>query len=56
MGKSKELSQDLRSLIVAKHTDNIDYRRISVLLNVPVSNVGAITRKWKEHNFIINWP
>ncbi len=26
MGKSKELSQDLRSLIVAKHTDGIGYR------------------------------
>ncbi len=56
MGKIKELSQDLRNLIVAKHTDGIGYRRISTLLNVPVSTVGAIIRKWKEHNFTINQP
>ena len=37
MGKSKVLSQDLRNLIVAKHTDGIGYRTISKLLNVPVS-------------------
>ena len=45
MGKSKELAQDLRNLNVAKHTDCIGCRRISKLLNVPVSTVGAITRK-----------
>ncbi len=55
-GKSKELSQDIRNIIVAKHTDGIGYRRISILLNVPVSTVGAIIRKWKEHNFTINRP
>lgn len=32
------------------------YRRISKLLNVPVSTVGAIIRKWKEHDFTINRP
>ncbi len=58
MGKSKALSQDLCNLIVAKHTDGIGYRRISILLNVPVSTVGAIIRKWKEPHFTINrpWP
>ncbi len=58
MGKSKELSQDLRNLIFAKHTDDIGYRRISILLNVPVSTGGAIIQKWKEHNFTISrpWP
>ncbi|XP_075048475.1 uncharacterized protein LOC142108590 isoform X2 [Mixophyes fleayi] len=54
--KSKELSQDLRYLIVTKHTDGIGYRRISKLLNVPVSTVGAIIRKWKQHHFTINRP
>ncbi len=55
-GKSKELSQNLRNVIVAKHTDGIGYRRISILLNVPMCTVGAIIRKWKEHHFTINWP
>ncbi|XP_035388606.1 regulator of G-protein signaling 7a isoform X2 [Electrophorus electricus] len=56
MGKICELSQDLCNLIVAKHTDGIGYRRISKLLKVLVSTVGAIIRKWKEHHFTINWP
>ncbi|XP_072279516.1 uncharacterized protein [Pyxicephalus adspersus] len=56
MGKSKELPQDLHKLIVAKHTDGIGYRRISQLLNVPVSTIGAIIRKWKEHHFTLNRP
>uniref|UniRef100_A0A3B3HFA0 Transposase Tc1-like domain-containing protein n=1 Tax=Oryzias latipes TaxID=8090 RepID=A0A3B3HFA0_ORYLA len=56
MGKSKELSKDLRNLIVAKHTEGIGYRRIPKLLKVPVSTIGAIIRKWKEHGITINLP
>ncbi|XP_077112429.1 farnesyl pyrophosphate synthase-like [Ranitomeya variabilis] len=56
MGKTSELSQDLRKLIVAKHTDGIGYKKISKLLKVSVSTVGAIIRKWKEHHFTINRP
>ncbi|XP_046698688.1 uncharacterized protein LOC124381267 [Silurus meridionalis] len=55
MGKSKELSQDLRNRIIEMHNVN-GYRRISRMLNVPVSTVGAIIRKWKEHQFTINRP
>ena len=54
MGKSKEISQDLHNLIVAKHIDGIGYRRISKLLNPPVSTTGAIIHKWKQHHSIIN--
>jgi len=54
MVKSKELYQDLRNLIVAKQNDGIGYRRISKLLNVPVSTVGAIIWKWKDNHFTIN--
>lgn len=53
MGKSKEPSQDLHNLVVAKPTDDIGYRKISKLQNVPVSTVGLIIRKWKEHHFTI---
>ncbi|XP_069625460.1 farnesyl pyrophosphate synthase-like isoform X2 [Ranitomeya imitator] len=56
MGKTSELSQDLRKLIVAKHTDGIGYKKISKLLKVSVSTVGAIIRKWKKHHFTINRP
>jgi len=44
----------LRKLIVAKHSDGIGYRHISKLLKVPVTTVGAIIRKWKDHHFTIN--
>jgi len=53
MGKSKELSQDLHNLIVAKHNDSIGYWLISKLLNVPVGTVGAKIRKWKDNHFTI---
>src|SRR4029434_2736184 len=56
MGKSKELSQDLRNLLFAKHTDGIGYRRISKLLIIPVTTCWTITLQWKEHHFTINWP
>ncbi|KAI3376693.1 hypothetical protein L3Q82_017120 [Scortum barcoo] len=56
MGKSKELSQDLRSLIVAQHQNGTGYRLISKNLSIPVSTVGAIIRKWKKHHLIINRP
>ncbi|KAM4043602.1 uncharacterized protein ACNLHF_013837 isoform 1-T2 [Anomaloglossus baeobatrachus] len=56
MGKTGELSQQLRDLIVAKHTDGIGYKRISRLLEVPVTTVGAIIRKWKKHHLTVNRP
>ncbi|KAJ8364841.1 hypothetical protein SKAU_G00136720 [Synaphobranchus kaupii] len=56
MGKSKELSQDLRNQIVAKHENGIGYRRISQLLNLLVSSIGGIIRKWKQHHSTINRP
>ncbi|KAI3354731.1 hypothetical protein L3Q82_004513 [Scortum barcoo] len=54
--KLKELSQDLRSLIVAQHQNGTGYRLISKNLSIPVSTVGAIIRKWKKHHLIINRP
>ena len=56
MGKSKELSQELRSLIVAQHQNGTGYRLISNNLSIPVSTAGAIIRKWKKHHLIINRP
>lgn len=56
MGRGKELSQDLRNKIVVLHKNGSGYRRISQLLNVPVSTIGSIIRKWKEKNSTINLP
>lgn len=55
MGKSKELYEDLCNRTVGKHTDGGGHRRISKLVNVPVSTVGPIIQLWKEHHFTINW-
>lgn len=51
---SKELFQDLH--IAVKHTDGIDFIKISKFLNVPVSTTGEIIRKWKEPHFTMNRP
>ncbi len=56
MGRGKELSQDLHNKIVVLHKNGSGYRRISQLLNVPVSTIGSIIRKWKEKNSTINLP
>lgn len=56
MGESTELSQDLHNRIFAKHNHSIAYRRISKLLYVPVSTVGAKIRKWKADHFTISLP
>lgn len=47
MGKTKELSEDLRKLIVNRHRNGFGYRKISAALNIPLSTIGNIIRKWK---------
>ncbi|XP_050992283.1 uncharacterized protein LOC127181551 [Labeo rohita] len=51
-----EKKYQFASVTDANHSDGNDYRCISRMLNVPVSTVGAIIRKWKEHQFTINRP
>uniref|UniRef100_A0AAY4D5G9 Transposase Tc1-like domain-containing protein n=1 Tax=Denticeps clupeoides TaxID=299321 RepID=A0AAY4D5G9_9TELE len=46
--KSKELSVDLRDRIVSKHKSGEGYRKISAALDVPMSTVASIIRKWKK--------
>ncbi len=48
MGKSKELSVDLRNLIVEKHFDGNGYRRISRMLNVPGALWGPLSGNGKS--------
>uniref|UniRef100_A0AAZ3SJN6 Sleeping Beauty transposase HTH domain-containing protein n=1 Tax=Oncorhynchus tshawytscha TaxID=74940 RepID=A0AAZ3SJN6_ONCTS len=49
MGKSKEISQDLRKQIVDHHTSGSSLGAISKHLNVPRSSVQRIVRKHKLH-------
>ncbi|KAI4890731.1 hypothetical protein NFI96_009044 [Prochilodus magdalenae] len=50
MGKTKELSQDLRVRIVDLHKAGMGYKKISKVLDVKVTTIGAIIRKFKEYN------
>ena len=49
MGKSKEISQDLRKIIVDLHKSGSSLGAISKCLKVPRSSVQTIVRKYKHH-------
>uniref|UniRef100_A0AAZ3RB43 Transposase Tc1-like domain-containing protein n=1 Tax=Oncorhynchus tshawytscha TaxID=74940 RepID=A0AAZ3RB43_ONCTS len=49
MGKSKEISQDLRKEIVDLHKSGSSLGAISKRLKVPRSSVQTIVRKYKHH-------
>uniref|UniRef100_A0AAZ3QG17 Transposase Tc1-like domain-containing protein n=1 Tax=Oncorhynchus tshawytscha TaxID=74940 RepID=A0AAZ3QG17_ONCTS len=49
MGKSKEISQDLRKNIVDFHKSGSSLGAISKCLKVPRSSVQTIVRKYKHH-------
>lgn len=53
MSKSKELHQDLRNVIIEKHSNWNGYRYISKMLNVPVSTVGAIESESVQHKLVM---
>ncbi|XP_016525874.1 uncharacterized protein LOC103136575 isoform X1 [Poecilia formosa] len=56
IGKTKELSCDVRDQIVDLHKAGMGYRAISKKLGVKVPTVGAIIRKWKKYKMIANRP
>ena len=56
MGKSKEISQDLRKRIIDLHNEGMGYRKISAQLCIPVASVGTIIRKYKTLNTTLIAP
>ncbi|CAJ0933209.1 unnamed protein product, partial [Ranitomeya imitator] len=54
--KTKELSEDLRNQIVRKHEQSQGYKSISKDLNVPVSTVHSVIKKFKAHVTVANLP
>ena len=56
MGKTKELSKDVRDKIVDLHKAGMGYKTISKQLGEKETTVGAIIRKWKKHKMTINLP
>ena len=47
MGKTKELSKDIRDKIVDLHKAGISYKTIGKKLDEKVTTIGVIIRKWK---------
>ena len=56
MGKTKELSKDMRDKIVDLHKAGMGYKKISMQLGEKLATVGAIIRKWKKRKFTANLP
>jgi transposase len=56
MGKTKELSMDVRDKIVDLHKAGMGYKTISKQLGEKVSTIGAIIRKWKKDKITVNHP
>jgi transposase len=56
MGKTRELSKDIRDKIVDLHKAGMGYKTISKQLGEKVTTVGAIIRKWKTHKVTDNRP
>ncbi len=57
MGKTKELSMDIRDKIVDLHKAGMGYKTISKKLSEEETTVGAIIiRKWKKYKITINRP
>ena len=48
MGKTKELSKDIRDNIVDLPKAEMGYKKISKQLGEKLTTVGAIIRKWKK--------
>ena len=56
MGKTKELSKDIRDKIVDLPNAGMGYKKISKQLGEKLTTVGAIIRKWKKHKVTVNLP
>ena len=56
MGKTKELSKDIRDKIVDLHKAGMSYKKISKQLGEKLTTVGEIIRKWKKHKVTANFP
>src|SRR4029434_2874383 len=54
MGKTKELTKDDRDKIVDLHNAGIGSKTISKQLGKKQTTIGAIIRKWKQHQTTVN--
>ncbi len=54
--RSKELPEELRDRIVARHRSGQGYKKISAALKVPMSTVASIILKWKTFGMTRTLP
>ncbi|KAI4871238.1 hypothetical protein NFI96_019770, partial [Prochilodus magdalenae] len=55
MGKTKELSKDVRDKIIDLHKAGMGYKTLSKMLGEKETTVGAIVRKWKKYKMTLIW-
>ncbi|CAI9566923.1 unnamed protein product [Staurois parvus] len=56
MGHSQELSEFKRGTVIGYHLCNKSIHKISLVLNIPRSNVSAIISKWKQLGMTATQP
>src|SRR4029434_153910 len=56
MGKTKELSTEVRDKIVYLHKAGMGYKTIGKQLGEKQTTIGAIISKWKQHQTTVNRP
>ena len=56
MGKTKEVTKDIRDKTVDLYKAGMGYKKISKQLGEKFKTVGAIIRKWKKHKVTANLP
>ncbi len=56
MGKTKELSKDIRDKIVDLHKAGMGYKTISKQIGKKGTTIGAIIRKWEKIQNTISQP
>ncbi|CAB1455509.1 unnamed protein product [Pleuronectes platessa] len=53
---TKELTKQVRDKVVEKYEAGLGYNKISRALNISLSTIKSIIRKWKEYGTTANLP
>ncbi|CAB1424958.1 unnamed protein product [Pleuronectes platessa] len=54
--KTKELTKQVRDKVVEKYEAGLGYKKISRALNISLSTIKSIIRKWIEYGTTANLP
>ena len=54
--KTKELSKQVRDKVVEKYRSGLGYKKISNILNIPLSTIKFIIKEWKGYGTTTNPP